>query len=348
VVFKLHWKAGKRYFFKNDYVLTKRKVFMNRLNYFNLIVEKLGNLAYQIELRGGLNLLDLHLHSENFYLHFLKVLFGWELQNLNIVNQNAAGVDLVDTTNKVVVQVSATATRQKIESALAKNLVAYKGYSFKFISISKDANNLRTKIFSNPHKLTFSPATDIFDIPALLKVIGTMTIDRQKEVYEFLKKELKSEPDPEKIESNLTKIIEILSKEDWSQGPAGFETVPFDVEAKISYNQLNTTRALIENYAVHYHRIDKIYTDFDRQGANKSFSILNSIRLEYIKLDPVDSPDQCFLLIIEKVLQRIRGSANYTPIPEEELALCVQILVVDAFIRCKIFKNPLGNTNARS
>jgi hypothetical protein len=321
---------------------------MNRLNYFNLIEEKLGYLAYQIKLRGGLNLLDLHLHSENFYLHFLKVLFGWELQNRNAINQNAAGIDLVDTTNKIVVQVSATANRQKIESALAKNLVAYKGYSFKFISISKDAKNLRTKTFSNPYNLTFQPAKDIFDISALLNVSTVMTIDQQKEVYEFLKKELKSEPDPEKIESNLTTIIKILSKEDWSQGVPDFETVPFDVEAKISYNQLNTARVLIEDYAVHYHRIDKIYSDYDRHGANKSLSILKSIRTEYAKLGAVDSPDQCFFSIIEKVVQKILASANYTPIPEEELALCVQILVVDAFIRCKIFKNPLGNTDARS
>ncbi|OQY45053.1 MAG: hypothetical protein B6240_09365, partial [Desulfobacteraceae bacterium 4572_87] len=61
--------------------------------------------------------MDIHLHSENFYLHFFKVLFGWELQNLNIVHQNAAGVDLVDATKRIVVQVSATATKQKIESA---------------------------------------------------------------------------------------------------------------------------------------------------------------------------------------------------------------------------------------
>jgi len=321
---------------------------MNRSTYFDFIESKLSLLATRLEMRGSLNILDLHLHSENFYLHLFKVLFGWELQNLNVVHQNAAGVDLVDTTNKIIVQVSATATKQKIESALAKDLSTYKGYSFKFISISKDAKDLRTKKFSNPHNLTFSPVEDILDIPSLLVLIGKMDIDRQKEVNEFLKKELKSEPDPEKVESNLTTIIKILSKEDWSQGVSGFETVPYDIEAKISYNQLDAARVLIDDYKIHYLRIEKIYSDFDRQGANKSLSILNGIRTEYIALGSVDSPDQCFFSIIEKVVQKIRVSANYTPIPEEELALCVQILVVDAFIRCKIFKNPLGNNDARS
>jgi hypothetical protein len=41
-------------------------------------------------------------------------------------------------------------------------------------------------------------------------------------------------------------------------------------------------------------------------------------------------------------------SANYADIPVEELDLCVNILVVDAFIRCKIFKNPLGYADAAS
>lgn len=321
---------------------------MNRPEYINFIESKLSLLVTRIEMRGGLNILDHHLHSENFYRDFLNVLFDWELQNLNAVQHNAAGVDLVDATNSIIVQVSATATKQKIESALAKDLSTYKGYSFKFIPISKDASDLRTKTYSNPHNLTFSPDKDIFDVKSLLKIIVDMKIDQLKEVWEFLGKELKSEPDPKEVESNLATIIKVLAKEDWNQEVAGFETESFDIESKISYNQLDAARVLIDDYKIHYTRIDKIYADFDRQGANKSLSILNGIRTAYLSLGPVDSPDQCFFSIIEQVIQKIRASANYTHMPEEELTLCVQILVVDAFIRCKIFKNPLGNNDART
>ncbi len=45
---------------------------------------------------------------------------------------------------------------------------------------------------------------------------------------------------------------------------------------------------------------------------------------------------------------RILQSANAPMIPDEELDLCVAILVVDAFIRCKIFKNPAAATHASS
>ncbi len=319
---------------------------MNRSQYFDFIEENLSMLATRIEMRGGLNLLDLHLHSENFYLYFFNILFRFNLQNINTIQKNAAGIDLVDTANKIIIQVSATATKQKIESALAKNLSIYKGYSFRFISISKDATALRKKKFSNPHNLIFSPADDIFDVPALLKSISDMEIDKLKEVFEFLKKELKSEPEPEKMESNLTTIINILSKEDWNVGMVTIEVIPFDIEAKISYNQLDNAKPLIDDYKFHYSRINKIYSEYDKQGVNKSLSILNGIRSEYVALCSTESPDLCFFNIIDKVIQKIICSTNYVQIPEEELKLCVQILVVDAFIRCKIFKNPQGACHA--
>jgi hypothetical protein len=61
----------------------------------------------------------------------------------------------------------------------------------------------------------------------------------------------------------------------------------------------------------------------------------------------VDS-DQLFQKIISLVVERIEQSSNYTPIPKEELVMCVEIIVVDAFMRCKIFKNPEGYLNATS
>jgi hypothetical protein len=319
---------------------------MNRANYFDFIQSKLTALANNLEARGALNILDQHLHSENFYLHFCNLLFGWELQNLNTVNQNAAAIDLVDKKNKIVVQVSSTATKQKIESALTKDLSAYSGYSFKFISISKDAGELRSKTFRNPHGLTFDPATNIFDIILLLRTINVLKIEQLKEVYDFIKKELKTEPDPLKMDSNLTTIIDILSKENWNQSPSSYQSVPFEIENKISFNQLDKAKTLLEDYKIHYYRIDKIYTEFDKQGANKSLSILNGIRDEYLAIEGKSTPDQCFFLIIKNVSQKIIASANFKPMPIEELDLCVGILVVDAFIRCKVFKNPIGNNHA--
>ncbi|MCI5144252.1 MAG: hypothetical protein D3923_01695, partial [Candidatus Electrothrix sp. AR3] len=237
-----------------------------RQEYFNFIELKLSFLAYRLDMRGGLNILDLHIHAESFYQHFFNLLFDWKLKNLNAIQHNAAGIDLLDTANNICVQVSATASKQKIESALTKKLSAYKGYSFKFISISKDAAHLRGKTFCNPHSLSFDPSKDIYDIKTLLQYITTLDVDRQKKIHDFLQKELKNPVDPDKVESNLTTIIKILSKENLTPAlSSDFETIPYEIEAKIAYNQLDTAISLIDEFKIHYHRIDKIYSDFDQQ-----------------------------------------------------------------------------------
>jgi hypothetical protein len=51
-------------------------------------------------------------------------------------------------------------------------------------------------------------------------------------------------------------------------------------------------------------------------------------------------------LIVKNVSQKVIASANFKAMPIEELDLCVAILVVDAFVRCKIFKNPIENNHA--
>jgi hypothetical protein len=76
---------------------------MNRNHYFNAIDERLCTLATRIEVHGKLNILDLHLHSENFYRDFFNELFRWKLKNANAIKQNTEAIDLIDQTNKIVI-----------------------------------------------------------------------------------------------------------------------------------------------------------------------------------------------------------------------------------------------------
>lgn len=95
---------------------------MNRKLYFDYIEEKLSTLAYRIEGRSRLNLLELNIHSENFFAGLCNIIFDLELENLNFSYQNIEGIDLIDHKNKVVVQVSSTCTKAKIENSLNKDI----------------------------------------------------------------------------------------------------------------------------------------------------------------------------------------------------------------------------------
>jgi hypothetical protein len=314
---------------------------MIRPNYFNVIEERINLLAFRIISRGRLNILDFHGHSENFYQFFLNDVYGWSVTNENDVKQNVEAIDLVDHTNKLVLQVSATASKQKIESSLSKDSIKnYKGYTFKFVSIARDAEELRKGTFKNPHGIQFSPTSDIIDTNSILSKIRGLDINDQERIYKLVKKELVNEIDPLKLESNLATVINILSKEDWNKKESFGEINSFEIDRKISHNNLNSAIIIIDDYSLHYTRVDKIYTEFDSQGSNKSNSVLSTIRQEYAKLKTNFTDDELFFNIVSKVQEKVLNSSNYTSIPFDELELCINILVVDAFIRCKIFENP--------
>lgn len=162
-------------------------------------------------------------------------------------------------------------------------------------------------------------------------------------MLEVIKKELGSDIDIVKMDSNLATIINILSLEDLSGTVDSSEINPFEISRKIEFNHLFGVEFVIDDYKVYYSKLDEKYKEFDRQGANKSLSVLSVIRGQYCRLlREKESAEDIFFSLIDAIIQIIKNSRNYVEIPYEELEMCVSILVVDAFIRCKIFKNPEG------
>jgi hypothetical protein len=317
---------------------------MNRSHYFNYIDEKLSWLAFRIERRGRINLLDLNIYSETFFADMLNMLFGYQLRNLNVIKQNVEGIDLVDTDNKIISQVSSTCTKQKIESSLEKKIFEqYKGFRFKFISISKNADKMRESTFANPHNTLFNPADDIIDVTSIQNIVLTMTIDKQKEFYEFIKKELGNDIDIVKVDSNLATILNILANENLSDGIESPEINSFEINKKIKFNNLMSVKDTIDEYKIYYSKLNEKYMEFDKQGANKSLSVFRVIKSQYTRLLATDKESHdLFYAIIDSVIDIIVKSKNYIEIPYEELEMCIHILVVDTFVRCKIFQNPEG------
>lgn len=303
-------------------------------------------MCTRVELRGKLNILDFHLHAEDFYLNFLNLLFGYSLKNMNQVTQNAAGIDLIDVTKKLVLQVSATASKAKVESALSKDLKSYKNYRFNFVSISKDASDLRKQKFINTHGLVFDPKDDIHDINSILSHILHLSIDKQLVIYNFLSKELQSNEGQSPVETNLAAVINILAKEDFDDVQNAPIPKVFNVDKKLTFNNLVAAAIVIEDYKIQHHRIDKMYSVFDSAGKNKSSSVLNWLRHSYIKLSNQHSGDDLFFQVVEHAVQTVQASANYIIISLDELTMWISALAVDAFIRCRIFKNPEGAQNA--
>ena len=314
--------------------------------YFDLCTQKLFILVYEIEIRGHLNILDLNIHAENFYARLLNLIFGYSLQNLNTTTQNAVGIDLIDHTAKVVLQVSSTATKTKVEASLGQDLVNYAGYRFRFVALTIDASSLKSKVFANPHSLAFTPTDDIFDVKSIGNIILALDLPRQHQIYQFLKKEMPSRDTEAPSDSNLTALIKILANEDLRAQHQTDAPIPFNVDNKITFNNLSAAAQIIDDHKIYYHKVDKLYSTFDQAGKNKSISVLSAFNRAYLKLSKNFKDDELFFEIVQHMIDVVKSSGNYVSMTLEELELCVNILAANAFIRCRIFNNPKVLENA--
>ena len=317
---------------------------MNRDKYYSFIEERLNLLALRVKRNSSLNLQNMNIHCENFYAQLFNLILGYKFKNLNEDTQNVESIDLIDETNKIIAQVSATTTKRKIEKTLKKeSLKNYKGYSFIFVFISdKDAQNLRKQNFSNPSNILFNPQQDIYDVSKLQGKILSLDIDRMKDIYNFVRKELKSDIDLKKIDSDLVKLINIISQENLDESSYRPTTFPFEIQKKIDFNGLGKIKKLILENAIYSKKLNEKYEEFDKQGVNKSRAILNVLKMTYHKLEQqYDDTLQLFYKIIEVTIDKVKSDLDeQTLISIEELELYIPIIVVDAFIKCKIFKNP--------
>ena len=112
-------------------------------------LDTLIRLNTKIEELGKINILNNHIYSEYFFRDLLNIVYGYSLENHNKKQKNAPAFDLIDNTNKIIIQVTATCKKQKIEDTLKKEYLTNKmeeGYRLKFIFIGNQNNNIKNNI----------------------------------------------------------------------------------------------------------------------------------------------------------------------------------------------------------
>lgn len=156
----------------------------------DLIIEKLAILSTEIKLRGKFNLLDIHVDAEPFFAELMNLIFGYHLKNINLIEQNAKAIDLIDIEHKIIVQVSSDNSKGKVQSSLSGIKEEYKkeSYHFIFISISEEITNLKKQSFEIPKGIVFDPKNDCLDNKTLIIHIESRGTECIKKVSEFLNK----------------------------------------------------------------------------------------------------------------------------------------------------------------
>lgn len=315
---------------------------MNRDIYVTKIKTLLNILKCEIKDSGKLNLLDINVHAEDFYRDLLNLIYCWQLQNMNQWNQNAAGGDLWYNGGKLVIQVSSTTTKDKIQSSIDKlSEEQFAGYRFKFLRIDGDVKKLRKESFNTHDDIAFDPSVDIIDISTLLKDIAHLGIDSLIKVYELCVKEIIPLDTPKITETDLAIVVKALATyvRDWSKGRRPIE---YDVEKKIVFNHLEEHRRLINDYKLYIGKLTAVYDEFVDNGTDYSFIILQNLSDMYSRYLGQYESNALFDKIVDEARELAMNSKSAEDIPVDRVNVCINVIVIDAFIRCKIFEDPEG------
>lgn len=160
-----------------------------------------------------------------------------------------------------------------------------------------------------------------------------------------------------KLTSDLTAVVNALSKKLFFPDTNGDKdlTAPFNPETKITHNNVVKFKVIIENYKSYVGKLSSLYKEFDNQGTSKTHLVLENIKLAYLKekakllqrnngrevIDVIRESADTLIENVENILlHEIKTSSNIET-TAESINLSLQIVLIDAFIRCKILEEPI-------
>ncbi|HBG28851.1 MAG: hypothetical protein A2Y10_03715 [Planctomycetes bacterium GWF2_41_51] len=124
----------------------------------------------------------------------------------------------------------------------------------------------------------------------------------------------------------------------------------FGIEQKITYNSIKRNKALIDEYMVFYDKVNSLYDEMEKQGSFKKEKLLRNIKKIYLKIKgnyvgdsskPIEIIRENADNIIEDIentllkLVNNNGGRYY-----EDITFGISVIMVDAFMRCKILEEP--------
>ncbi|MHB1105189.1 MAG: ABC-three component system protein [Lutibacter sp.] len=121
-------------------------------------------------------------------------------------------------------------------------------------------------------------------------------------------------------------------------------------EEKILYNNVITYKPIIEEFSVYQGKLNGIYDEIEKQGSSKKSFLLQNIKTLYLKekgkfvnIEAIrDNADLILENIENEIWKILESSTNLSPsLPIESIKMGVLIVMVDAFMRCKILEEPI-------
>ena len=126
----------------------------------------------------------------------------------------------------------------------------------------------------------------------------------------------------------------------------------FDPRDKIKYNHVKRNATIIQEYKVYHQRINSLYDELELQGSIKKESLLNNIKFIYSKVKGefiLDADNKIEVIrqnsdgIIDAVYEYLYSKLEESNLWDEDIVFGIRLIMVDAFMRCKILEEPIEN-----
>jgi hypothetical protein len=196
--------------------------------------------------------------------------------------------------------------------------------------------------------LLCQPCHDIIDNKENADKYSVEMLNGWKEVHEAKGKEIHSRKSSLLLKA--IKGIAALDVLDVADEVIGIDV--FSITEKLEYNAIGRNRYLIEDYRAYHAKLAVLYDELEFQGDFNKESLLRVVRQKYLKIkgkyvgssdDPLaclrQNADSIFEDVEEQLLEDA-GSQQHG-VFTEDLCFAVSLIMVDAFMRCKILEEPV-------
>lgn len=176
-------------------------------------------------------------------------------------------------------------------------------------------------------------------------------VDVLKEMKANHEAEIARKVNPKLNHSILATVINTISSIDIDEFKSSEVKNAFNAEDKIAYNCVHRNKLIIEEYRIYQGKLNAIFAELEELGSVKKNNLLRNIKQLYIGAKSellIDDhtienirqhADDLIDNVENKLCNIIEDSSNKTEILDiETLTFGVKIILVDAFLRCKILE----------
>jgi|JI9StandDraft_1071089.scaffolds.fasta_scaffold126913_1 ribosomal protein L23 len=166
------------------------------------IILYLSYLELNVQNTGIIHLFDDNIISENFFRDFLKLVYGYELKNLNMEDKNKKGIDLGSKNdNKLSIQITSDGSKKKVQDTIDKvtrvkdedgniTLITPEYERLKVVVIGRKNDYRKDTVFETYGKLIFNRDEDILDIKDIIAQINDKETKDMEDIFKFLSYEI--------------------------------------------------------------------------------------------------------------------------------------------------------------